>query len=71
MVQITQGQKQLLLQELAELKQQHRELDLAIQEFAEQLNSNQLEISRLKKQKLNLKDAIVRLESNLIPDLHA
>lgn len=68
---INQDERHQLLQELAELKQQHRSLDLAISELAEQLNSNQLEVSRLKKQKLRLKDAISRLESNLIPDLLA
>ena len=68
---IGQEEKQMLIQELAELKQEHRELDTAIQELEHQLNSNQLEISRLKRQKLKLKDAITRLESNLIPDLHA
>jgi len=68
---ITQDEKQKLIQELAELKQEHRELDLSIEELAMQLNSNQLEVGRLKKQKLKLKDAIARMESNLIPDLHA
>ena len=64
-------EKNSLIQELAVLKQDHRELDLAISEMAEQLQSNQFEITRLKKQKLKLKDAIARLESKLIPDLHA
>ncbi len=66
-----QEEKQMLMQELAELKQDHRELDIAIHELTEKLDSNQFEISRLKKQKLRLKDAIARLESKLIPDLHA
>ena len=70
-MQFTQHEKQMLLQELAILKQEHRELDISIEEFAKQLNNNQLEIGRLKKQKLKLKDSITRLESNLIPDLHA
>ena len=61
----------MLLQELAELKQEHRELDLSIQNLTEEVNANQIEVGRLKKQKLKLKDAISRLESNLIPDLHA
>ena len=64
-------QHQQLVQELAMLKQQHRELDLSITELDERVNTNQLEIKRLKKQKLLLKDAISRLESSLIPDLHA
>jgi len=61
----------MLIQELAELKQEHRELDITINEMIDKVESNQLKIKRLKKQKLKLKDAISRLESNLIPDLHA
>lgn len=70
-MQITKSEKQRLLQALAELKQEHRNLDLAIQEMAEKVHANQLEVSRLKRQKLTLKDSIARLESKLIPNLHA
>ncbi len=68
---ITNIEKQQLIQELAELKQDHRELDIAIEAMAEKVEANQLNISRLKKKKLKLKDSIIRLESKLIPDLHA
>ncbi|MCH2189541.1 MAG: DUF465 domain-containing protein [Gammaproteobacteria bacterium] len=68
---ITNLEKNALVQELAVLKQDHRELDLAITDMADKLQANQFEISRLKKQKLRLKDAIAKLESKLIPDLHA
>ena len=68
---ITKSDKQRMLQAVAELKQEHRELDIAIQEMAEKVHANQLEVGRLKRQKLKLKDAISRLESQLIPDLHA
>jgi len=67
----TTNQKNILMQELAQLKQDHHELDLAIDNMAEQVQNNQFEISRLKKQKLRLKDEILRLQSKLIPDLHA
>ena len=60
-----------MIQELAELKQDHRSLDLALIELQEKVEHNQFEVGRLKRQKLKLKDAIARLESNLIPDLHA
>ena len=70
-MQITQSDKQRLLQAVAELKQEHRGLDIAIQEMAEQVHNNQFEIGRLKRQKLKLKDSIARLESQLIPNLHA
>ena len=68
---ISKHEKQMLIQELAELKQEHRELDIEINKMVELVEKNQFEIKRLKKHKLKLKDAISRLESNLIPDLHA
>ena len=68
---ITKADKQRLLQAIAELKQEHRELDLTIENTANEVSKNQFEIQRLKRQKLRLKDAITRLESKLIPDLHA
>lgn len=69
-MQITKSNKQRLLQALAELKQEHRTLDIAIQEMAERVHKNQIEMGRLKRQKLKLKDTIARLESDLIPNLH-
>lgn len=68
---LNRDEKHYLLQELAQLKQDHRELDIKIQDMADTVQANQLDISRLKKQKLKLKDAIACLESKLIPDLHA
>lgn len=70
-MQITKSDKQRLLQAVAELKQEHRDLDIAIQEMAQKVQANQLDIGRLKRQKLKLKDSIARLESELIPNLHA
>lgn len=68
---ISSNDKNHLVQELAQLKQDHRELDIAIEDMAEKLQANQFEITRLKRQKLRLKDAITKLESKMIPDLHA
>jgi len=70
-MQINKSEKQQLLQAIAELKQEHRSLDIAILEMAEKVHANEIEIGRLKRQKLKLKDAISRLESKLIPNLHA
>lgn len=70
-MQITHSDKQRLLQTIAELKQEHRDLDIAIQNSIDQMQINQLEIGRLKRQKLKLKDSIAKLESKLIPNLHA
>lgn len=68
---ISNLEAQHIMRELASLKQEHRELDIAIHELAEKVHSNQLDVKRLKKKKLKLKDAIAKLQSNLIPDLHA
>jgi hypothetical protein len=56
---------------LAELREEHRDLDLAIKRMTMDSWQDQLQIRRLKKRKLKLKDWITRLESKLIPDLDA
>lgn len=57
---------------LMELRQEHRELDAAIARMAGDHHAlDELQLTRLKKRKLRLKDAIARLESELIPDLDA
>jgi hypothetical protein len=60
-----------LAQQLAELREEHRDLDQAILRMAEEPWVDQLRLRRLKKRKLKLKDWISRLESKLIPDLDA
>ena len=56
---------------LADLRQEHRDLDVAIQQMSNSIGCDELQITRMKKRKLLLKDAIARLESKLIPDLDA
>ncbi|MGE0081495.1 MAG: YdcH family protein [Thiohalomonadaceae bacterium] len=56
---------------LAELRLEHRDLDTAIAALSQDPLADQLQLRRLKKRKLLLKDAITRLESQLIPDLDA
>ena len=60
-----------IAQRLDALRLEHRDLDDAI--FALQANPyiDHLQMQRLKRRKLQLKDAISRLESELIPDLNA
>jgi len=60
-----------LRQRLAELKSEHRDLDDVIAQIAERAPFDQIQISRLKKRKLLLKDQILRLESRLLPDIIA
>ena len=56
---------------LAELRVEHRDLDAAIESMAHAIGRDELQLTRMKKRKLLLKDAIARLESKLIPDLDA
>jgi len=57
--------------ELARLKQEHRDLDSAIEALERMVAGDQLQIQRLKKRKLFLKDRINRLEDQLTPDIIA
>ena len=56
---------------LAELMQEHRDLDAAIAAMSEQGVKDQLQVTRLKKRKLQLKDHITRIEDALLPDIIA
>lgn len=53
------------------LRREHRDLDEAIHALEETGRPDQLTLRRLKKQKLALKDQIVKLEDQLIPDIIA
>ncbi|AOU98496.1 hypothetical protein BI364_11510 [Acidihalobacter yilgarnensis] len=53
------------------LKLEHRDLDAAIVAMTLAPGADQLQLTRLKRRKLQLKDSIARLESRLIPDLDA
>jgi len=60
-----------LVRRLTELREEHRDLDVAIMKLAVDPGSDQLQLSRLKKRKLKLKDMISYFENKLIPDLDA
>lgn len=53
------------------LRTEHRDLDAAIGALRETGNPDQLQIARLKKRKLRLRDEISMLEDQLIPDIIA
>jgi hypothetical protein len=57
--------------ELAQLRQEHRDLDSAIEALQAQTSPDNLQIQRLKKRKLQLKDRITALEDKLLPDIIA
>jgi len=56
---------------LGVLKTEHRDLDEAIQALQDSTRADALTLRRLKKQKLALKDQIVRIEDQLIPNIIA
>jgi hypothetical protein len=60
-----------LRSKLKELRVEHRQMDDEINELNSQVYIDHLYLRRLKKRKLGLKEAIIKLESKLIPDLNA
>jgi len=56
---------------LIELETEHRDLDDAIRSMEAGVYVDQIQLKRLKKKKLRLKDTISRLRSSLIPDVSA
>ena len=56
---------------IADLRVEHRDLDEAISRLSRDTSVDQLQLRRMKKRKLKLKDWISLLESRLIPDLDA
>jgi len=58
-------------QRIVELKMEHRDLDTAIERLAADLAHDELQLRRLKRRKLLLKDQIARLEREIDPDVLA
>ncbi|NIJ64169.1 hypothetical protein FHR20_001100 [Sphingomonas leidyi] len=59
------------MRRLEAVRTEHRDLDAAIDALLATGTSDQLQIARLKKRKLMLRDEIVQLEDQLIPDIIA
>ncbi len=68
---MTDTEEQALRAKLAELVQQHRDLDAAIAALVAAGARDQIQLSRLKKRKLQLKDQIATIEDDLLPDIIA
>lgn len=66
---VTKPEEVVLRAKLAELVQEHRDLDTAIAALVG--SHDQLQLTRLKKRKLQLKDEIARIEDTLLPDIIA
>jgi hypothetical protein len=62
---------QVLREKLEALKSEHRDLDDVIARITRSGAYDQLQMQRLKKRKLLLKDQIAKLESQLVPDIIA
>lgn len=60
-----------ILEKIQQLRVQHRDLDDAIAALLDAGTTNMLQIKRLKKQKLLLKDKIAKLDDELLPDIIA
>ncbi len=63
--------KEAIMQRLAALQSEHRDLDDVIARITGEGPFDQLQVQRLKKRKLALKDQITQLESKLLPDIIA
>lgn len=68
---MSEDEKEAIQARLLELQIEHQDLDEVVRRLNEQPYVDQLLLRRLKKRKLQLKDQIARLKSELIPDLDA
>jgi len=68
---MTKEEERELREQLARLQQEHRDLDAAIAALQDSPGSDILQVQRLKKRKLYLKDRISFIEDQLTPDIIA
>lgn len=68
---MVEGAEISIAAQLVRLRTEHRDLDAAIEALREMPAPDQLQLARLKKRKLRLKDEIAILEDQLIPDIIA
>jgi hypothetical protein len=64
-------ERALLLQRIAQLSIEHNDLDKAIHRLSAELGYDRLQLQRIKRRKLALKDHIARLQRELDPDIRA
>ena len=68
---MTKEEERELREQLARLQQEHRDLDVAISALQGTLGFDLLQVQRLKKRKLYLRDRISYIEDQLTPDIIA
>jgi hypothetical protein len=71
MVTVNDEDEGALREELARLQQEHRDLDAAIEALVGSPGSDLIQVQRLKKRKLALRDKILQIEDRLTPDIIA
>ena len=68
---MTEEEASLIRQELSRLRQEHRDLDSALDALVETGRGDHLTIQRLKKKKWASRDRLTHLEDRLVPDIIA
>jgi hypothetical protein len=68
---LTAEERAALVAQLERLREEHRDLDAAIEALRDAGQADQLQLQRLKKRKLLLRDRLSRLEDQLTPDIIA
>jgi hypothetical protein len=68
---LSEEEERDIRRELAELRQEHRDLDAAISAMGDSARPDSIQIQRMKKRKLALKDRITALDDRLLPDIIA
>mgnify|MGYP001613311246 FL=1 len=68
---LTQEERSAIEERILELELEHRDLDAVIARLVRDPTQDELQLRRLKKRKLLLKDLVARLRARLIPDILA
>jgi len=68
---LTDEEREMLEQQLYELKLEHRDLDDVITRLTNASDAEELQLKRFKKRKLRLKENIAKIADRLIPDIEA
>ena len=70
-MELTDEERELLLRQIERLREEHRDLDVAIEALTRTGPGDRLQLQRLKKRKLQLRDRVTRLEDDVTPDIIA
>jgi hypothetical protein len=68
---LTQEERDALVAHIERLREEHRDLDAAIEALRDAGQADQLQLQRLKKRKLLLRDKLSQLEDQITPDIIA